>query len=201
MPRPFCQQCQRPTGYCYCAQVIRVCNRWPVVIVQDAEEARHALGTARIAHLSLSNSTLLTVDTDKSATTLPIPSNAVLIYPSPTAQPLSTLKAQSPVPLVFLDASWRKAFKMTQLYPQLQQLPACQLTSVPPSRYRIRRQPGQGHLSTLEAIVASLSVLEDEPLPLQSMLNTMDWMINRQIERMGADVFKRFYGIQEYDHE
>lgn len=169
-------------------------NQWPVHILQHPNEARHAIGTARIAELSLSDCRIETGShVDESASAALVERQALLVYPSEDATPLTDFVASAPVPLVFLDASWKKSRRMLYESPQLQQLQSVSLTGIPPSRYLIRKEPGPGYVSTLEAIVFALSLLEDDASKYQSLLATMDYMIQRQIDYMGKAVFEKNY--------
>lgn len=190
-PRPVCLQCHRPAANCYCHRIARIANDWPVLILQERREARHALGTARIAALSLSRCTLR--QSDQAGPEPFAEQEPVLIYPGREARPIGELAGMRPRPLLFLDASWRKSRRMLHERPALARLPRYRLCDVPVSRYRIRRQPDARSLSTLEAITAALSLLEGEPDRYQPMLDVMDWMVDRQIDCMGETVYARNY--------
>src|SRR5450432_1468347 len=56
--REMCWRCRRPTRACYCAAVRVIATRTRVVILQHPRESDVPINTARIAELSLSNSTL-----------------------------------------------------------------------------------------------------------------------------------------------
>ena len=77
--------------------------------------------------------------------------------------------------------------------PALMQLPKVSFQPETVSRYRIRKEPDQYALSTLEAIVYALSVLEGNADTYKPLLDSMDWMIEKQIELMGKDVFEKNY--------
>lgn len=193
MSRKLCAACQRPAGYCYCADIVRLQNRWPVHILQDQRESSHALGTARIAALSLLSCQLDTLTLDAQQDLPALAGDAAVIYPSATARPVSELKESGTRPLVFLDASWRRSRKMLHLWPRLSELPHYALHEPPLGRYRIRKAPTAEALSTLEAIVLVLIELEGGSTPYTAMLNTMDRMIDRQIQRMGAHTYHHNY--------
>ena len=73
------------------------------------------------------------------------------------------------------------------------QLPKVSFRPETVSRYRIRKEPDEYALSTLEAIVYALSVLEGNADTYKPLLDSMDWMIEKQIELMGRDVFEKNY--------
>lgn len=198
MPRPLCLRCTRPLPACYCHLLVAVDNHWPVLILQHAGESRHALNTARIAQLCLQRVAVQKVqDGDSDATLqqilpahLPAP---VLVYPGEGGIPPAQLAAAPAVPLLFLDASWRKSRRMFLQSPWLQGLPRMALAPMAPARYRIRREPRPGYRSTLEAIVEVLGMVDG--CPAEVMLPIMDWMVAQQIAGMGAGTYAENYPL------
>ncbi|WP_287810572.1 DTW domain-containing protein, partial [Pseudomonas sp.] len=69
-------------------------------------------------------------------------------------------------------------------------LPRVTLDGAPPSRYRLRKAPGPGALSTIEAITQALEVLE-APTSFQALLKPFDALIEGQIAAMGEAVYQR----------
>jgi DTW domain-containing protein YfiP len=196
MPRSICSNCLRPLPFCYCPHLSQLRNEWPVYIIQDLREFAHAIGTARIAALSLSNCHLLVVDPDNiSATCMSAleelrASSPVLIYPGVQSKSLSVLAELPKRPLIFIDASWRRSRKIMHRLPWLAQLPRYSLAPIIPSRYRIRQQPGIHALSTLEAVAFTLATLERDGHSFEGLLTTMDWVIDQQIRHMGDVVYQ-----------
>ena len=58
------------------------------------------------------------------------------------------------------------------------------------TRYRLRKAPGPGALSTVEAIVQALDILE-APASYAPLLRPFEALIEGQIEAMGADTYQR----------
>src|SRR6185295_13442341 len=77
--RPSCARCMRPVAVCYCAHLQVMPTRTRVLLLQHPREQRMAIGTARMAHLSLPGSALR-VGTDFSADPVV---TAALADPSP----------------------------------------------------------------------------------------------------------------------
>lgn len=210
MPRTTCSACFRPPAYCYCSRIHRVTNSWPVFILQDVRESRHPIGTARIAALSLSQAEMIVLDPDQPDCVSHLLDygfsrslkNPALIYPGENARPVDELAASGPAStgardLLFIDASWGRSVRMLNIFPALARLPKYALGDLPVSRYRIRKQPVSDAVSTLEAIVHTLQRVE--PWSESGlMLETMDWIVDQQIKRMGDDVFRRNYSQGNY---
>lgn len=206
MPRPKCSQCCRPISSCYCAEIQPQDNHWPIWILQHPNEAKHPIGTARIAHLSLNNSQLMSATKVSEQAELAqaiVDSQPLVVFPSKNSIPLSEIEP-TPRPLIFIDATWRKAKRILHESPELNHLTHVHLTETPKSRYTIRKAPAlSSHksaesevpnaLSTLEAIVYCLNELEQTQDKYQPLLNTMDWVINHQIQKMGKNVFEENY--------
>ncbi|WP_361194396.1 DTW domain-containing protein, partial [Streptomyces sp. NPDC021354] len=58
------------------------------------------------------------------------------------------------------------------------------------SRYRLRKAPMPGALSTIEAIVTALNLL-DSPSRFDELLRPFDALIEGQIDAMGREVYRR----------
>jgi len=99
--------------------------------------------------------------------------------------------------LLVIDATWRKARLMWECNPRLQWLGRVMLGSDKASNYRIRKVPKQGYLSTVEAIVGGLRVLERQSNAYQSLLVLFDEMIDFQINSMGVEVYNANYERDE----
>lgn len=121
---------------------------------------------------------------------------ARLLFPGEGAQLIDTAEPSDeslPWLLVVPDGTWRKARKLLHLNPLLAQLPRVTLPEGAVSRYRLRKAPGPGALSTLEAIVQALEILE-APTSFTPLLRPFEALIEGQIEAMGADTYQRNHG-------
>ena len=58
------------------------------------------------------------------------------------------------------------------------------------SRYRLRKAPAAGALSTLEAVAAALNLLES-PACFDALLRPFERLIDGQIEAMGEETYRR----------
>jgi DTW domain-containing protein YfiP len=119
-----------------------------------------------------------------------------LLFPGEQAQQLSVF-AQTciakPVLLVVPDGTWRKARKLLHLNPLLESLPRVVLPDGLVSRYRLRKAPMPGALSTIEAIVHSLNCIES-PARFDALLKPFEALIEGQIAAMGEQTFQRNHG-------
>lgn len=164
-PRQYCERCGRPVVACYCAHVTQIPTRTRVVVLQHPRERHKAIGTARIAALCLPNSEIVVgFDFANDRHARQLLSNpeapAVLLYPSADARDLRSDPPAGPVTLVVLDGTWHHAKTLLRENPWLHELPKVAFAPERPSEYRIRREPREDYVSTIEALVHALTLLE-----------------------------------------
>ncbi|NVZ72936.1 tRNA-uridine aminocarboxypropyltransferase [Pseudomonas costantinii] len=196
MSRPQCSRCLRPATHCLCPLIPSLDSRTRVLLLQHPSEVNHALNTARLAALGLNNAQLVVgeVFEDLPALLNPPGYQACLLFPADDAQPLQPYApSDSPLLLVVPDGTWRKARKLLHLNPLLAALPRVTLVDGSVSRYRLRKAPGPDALSTVEAIVQALQVLE-APVSFEPLLKPFEALIEGQIAAMGVEVFEKNHG-------
>ncbi|MDO9361187.1 MAG: tRNA-uridine aminocarboxypropyltransferase [Polaromonas sp.] len=189
-----CGHCLRPQAACICEWITPVVHRTEVLILQHPLETDNPKGTARLLHLSLPGSKLLTGEVLDLAELQPSencrhnillypdrPSDRSSGWPAPPELPPVLLQDASQLRLVVLDGTWQKSRRMLHLNPALQQLPRLSLQDLPPSNYRIRRARQAGQLSTLEAVCAALAQLEGDHGQFRPLLDAFDGFVNRQM--------------------
>ncbi|QXH45577.1 DTW domain-containing protein [Pseudomonas xanthosomatis] len=197
MPRPRCERCQRPLAHCLCPLIPSLASRTRVVLLQHPSETSHALNTARLAALGLRNAELRVGEVfDDLQALLATPGyRPALLFPGDEAEVLQPYAQSDDLPLMLIvpDGTWRKARKMLYLNPLLDALPRVTLGQVTPSRYRLRKAPEPGALSTIEAVVQGLNVLE-APGSFDELLRPFEALIEGQIGAMGVETFTRNHG-------
>lgn len=184
--RAACYTCFKPARTCVCSSVPRVDNRTTVLVLQHPRERLHSLGTARFARLGLERvhvEIAYDAGTEDSVRPPWVPEGAALLYPAPGARDLSELApAERPEHLVVIDGTWHTARTLYRDKTWLHALPHVRLNPAAPSRYRIRREPSLDYVSTLEAIVEALRLLEPETLGFDELIAAFDRMIDVQVE-------------------
>ena len=197
MARPRCPRCQRPENHCLCPLIPHLPSRTRVLLLQHPSEVGHALNTARLAALGLENAELRVGERfeDLAETLADSRYRACLLFPGEEARPVAEAAAGDPRPLLLVvpDGTWRKARKLLYLNPELAALPRVTLPAGLTSRYRLRKAPMAGALSTLEAVVAALDILE-APARFDALLKPFEALIQGQIEAMGEETFRRNHG-------
>ena len=89
--------------------------------------------------------------------------------------------------VVVLDGTWFHARKIYQAHGWLRELPQLRLLPTEPSRYRVRREPKEGYVATIEAIFYALRILEPGTAGLDGLLRSFAAMVDRQASHMGLD--------------
>ena len=207
--RAICPRCLRPQSACLCPWIRPTAHQAEVLILQHPMEVQEAKGTARLLHLSLARSRLVTgeqfapaelqalltgpFDTLEPASAAAAPRQAVLLYPdmpqdralgwpAPRALTPGDLHNPAGLRLVVLDGTWRKSRKMLHLNPLLQHLPRLALAQLPASRYRIRKARQLYQLSTLEACCAALAQLQNDAEPFEPLLAAFDGWVAQLLQ-------------------
>ncbi|WP_339868865.1 tRNA-uridine aminocarboxypropyltransferase [Pseudohongiella nitratireducens] len=201
MPRARCPECYLAESRCLCHLVHLVDNELPVIVLQDPRESRHALNTVNIARLGLKNCTVLPIkpgeiDSGHELLMTSLPDNAALIYPGDNAEVVASCGSAkvNGNAMVFIDATWRRSKRMIMEQPVLQALPRFELGQVPCPRYTLRKSPAGNALSTLEAIVETLSCLDSPRFDqYRRLLAAMDYMIDYQAMGMGPITYIKNY--------
>lgn len=190
VPRALCERCDRPLRTCICAHVTQLETRTKVLFLQHPRESKTAIGTAKIAHACLPESELhVGIRFGENASvrrTLDDPSRrAVLLYPGPDALVLGTEEARQKLPealvLVVIDGTWPQSKKVLKENPWLGELPRVALLPPEPSEYRIRREPREDFVSTLESVAQALGALEGEPSRFEALYAPFRAMVDTQL--------------------
>ncbi|WP_081344507.1 tRNA-uridine aminocarboxypropyltransferase [Janthinobacterium lividum] len=192
--RARCPACLRAESSCICRWIAPVAHAVDVLILQHPLEVHNAKGSARLLHLSLPNSRMLTGEqfAPDTLAELLADKHTVLLYPEtpgdrslgiapPPALAPSTLLDPARLRLVVLDATWRKSRKMLYLNPSLQQLPRLPLRDTPASHYLIRKAHAPDQLSTLEATCYALMQLEQDASRFVPLITAFDGFVAQQL--------------------
>jgi hypothetical protein len=191
--RESCPKCWKSIQTCFCAMVRPFESPLPFVIVQHLDEARNPIATARMAHMSLTISTLImdnefgdnhVVDSmlaDKTA-------NHVILYPSPDAAPIEEYfdhEAGKPPVFWILDTTWSHVPKMLRLSPPLKTIPMAKFTPDVVSKFQIRKQPNPMCLSTIESMYLVIErYMKHHRLDHRdhdALINVFQYMVDQQI--------------------
>lgn len=200
--RAFCNQCDFLKTRCLCDSLKLVDNSTHLIILQHPQETKHPLNTVRIMKKSFKNLSVFTgEDFTHDVRLNEILANAknspVLLYPSLDAITLEnkinkSTDNQKITHLILIDGTWRKAKKIYLSSMNLQTLAAIKLEDAPETHYKIRKSNLSDSLSTLEASIHTLKIIE-KSLDTTSAMEAFTKMIEMQIEKMGREVYQNNY--------
>ncbi|MEI8668975.1 DTW domain-containing protein [Pseudoalteromonas sp. B131b] len=196
MARTLCNHCKFALNTCICSATTNINNKVTVIILQHPSEEKIAKNTAKLLNLCLTDCQIIKGENNDDFSilkTLPI-SSTVLLYPNENAINLDDNAEQPSVKnithLIVVDGTWKKAYKILQLTPFLNQFKTVSFKQLPKNRYAIRKAPRADSLSTLEAVAHSLLLIEQlNPAPLY---NVLDELIQKQTQHMPEHVKARY---------
>lgn len=213
--RDLCPQCRKATKTCYCHAIKPFQAPFTFVILQHPDESKNAIATARMAHLSMTNSKLFVgrsfAEHNEINDLIASPAHRnFMLFPSANAVALEDLFADLPLPsspfgtgesqkpLVFwvLDAKWSQVPKMLRLSPNIRKIPMVKFEPDRLSQFQIRRQPRPAYLSTIESIYLVIERFRrNQPkanTEHQALLDVFQYLVHQQLSFVNADD-KRHY--------
>ena len=166
--REKCYTCFRPKSSCMCEYINPIKTKTKFIILMHTHEFKKIKnGTGHFTHLSLENSELyvgIEFSNHKAVNALidDENSNCYVLYPSEESLVLN----ETPFPsngkqnVVFLiDSTWHNATKLLRDSPNVQSLPKVSFTHTKNSEFKIKEQPMELCLSTIESTLCVLELL------------------------------------------
>ncbi len=201
-----CSQCDKPNDLCICSLVRPLNAQTQILILQHPQEPDHELGSAKLTHLSLPNSTLkvglswpnLSAALGKQAQA----SQWGVLYlgsgvKGGTLQ-LSSLQfvtkqgSVAPRPpqlegFVVLDGTWSQAKALWWRNAWLLKLKRAILTPTRKSLYReLRKEPRRECLSTIESVAELFDALGEKQETGESLRNLFAALLDKKRTRLSA---------------
>lgn len=195
--RLVCSRCRKAVVACYCKALRPFTSPFGVGILQHPYEARNAIATGRMTHLSIENSKIFVdIDFSKNAAVNALLADQslrhVMLYPSPEAIDLNQCFADASTNDVgqlfiwVLDAKWQHVNQMLRLSPNLRTIPMVMFNPDKESQFIIRRQPAAMCLSTIESIHLVIDrYFAQRDLPNQehhALLDVFQYLVQQQLE-------------------
>ncbi len=204
-PRNCCASCLQPRLACYCDKIQYFDPHIEFVILIHPIEVRRRIATGRMAHLCLQGSHLISgedfTENERVNELLGEPEgdvHSVILYPGRQALNLSeqsfavrqsVLRAGRKLRIFVIDGTWATAKKMLRKSHNLSALPQICFSPRQASRFRVRKQPQENCLSTIEAIHECIDLLvSPEELqngrirPHDNLLEVFDHLVSHQLD-------------------
>ncbi len=196
--RQKCYKCYRPVISCMCKHICQVDTNTKFIILMHPKEFKKVKnGTGHFTHLALNNSELfIGVDFTNHHKINKIISThqSFVLYPSKDAINISTtdistsLDNKINMAIFIIDSTWSCSIKMLKKSKNLQKLEHLSFSTNKLSEFKIKQQPEEYCLSTIES---TLCILEDlnrlsieniDKNNLSNFLNPFHKMIEYQIK-------------------
>ncbi|WP_028769381.1 tRNA-uridine aminocarboxypropyltransferase [Shewanella fidelis] len=196
MSRPNCPSCHYPHNACLCASINPMQIKPKLIILQDPSEVGHAKNSVRLLELVIKDTQVVVGqsadDFAELRAQLAQAKQAIyLVYPSDSSVSANQTQVEQDAILLFLDGTWRKAYKLLQLNPWLQAYPALHLDLDNASNYTIRKASRSDSLSTLEAAAMMLKAIDDKQ-DVAPLTNALHAMVEQRLASMPPEVRARY---------
>jgi len=185
--RPTCLSCFRPFSHCLCESITPTTAHTNILILQHPHERRKYYSTSRLVTRAIANSRLERgILFDEASLRARHPDQQLyLLYPSSEAVDCASLPLDRRSTVIVIDGTWVEARKVMHRNPFLRTLPALTFQAPIRSNYRIRKQPEEHCLSTLESIAWLLTLsarTEAEREVPAALLRAFDQMVSQQLK-------------------
>ncbi|MBL0709075.1 MAG: DTW domain-containing protein [Sulfurimonas sp.] len=163
--RKKCYKCYRPQSSCMCKYIRGIeTNTKFVVLMHPKEFKKVKNGTGHLTHLSLKNSQLF-VGIDfthhKRVNEIIKEYDSYILYPSKEAINISkeSIKSEKKIAIFIIDSTWSCSIKMFRDSKNLKLLKHISFDSTKLSQFKIKEQPKDHCLSTIESTFSVLEIL------------------------------------------
>lgn len=153
-----CACCELPLPMCF-GPLGRLVVKTRVVVVAHHVEARKTSNTGRLVVRLIEGASMRIRGLSREAPAPAPAGRSLALYPGEDARVLSPEDAGD-LTLLVPDGSWPQARRIARRDPWIKDVEKVRLPDVGESRYRLRRRPREGTLSTFEAVIAALAILE-----------------------------------------
>lgn len=193
--RQKCYKCYRPASSCMCKYIKSIDTDTKFIILMHPKEFKKVKnGTGHLTHLSLKNSELfIGVDfsNHKKINEIISSHESYILYPSTDAVNLTTHKlenVQTKRAIFIIDSTWACSLKMIRESKNLQNLNHLSFTSSKLSQFKIKEQPAEYCLSTIESTLTVIELLKAQNIEkldvdnLNGFLNPFHEMVKYQLK-------------------
>lgn len=193
----LCLTCRRRIRTCVCDHIkpFETQTRY-IILMHPMEHKKEKVGTGRFTHLILKNSKILVgINFDENREFQEILSDSsyetYLLYPGDDALQIengfSGPRPQKPLQIIVIDGTWPCAKKMMKLSTSLHKIPRISFTPGKTSEFKIKHQPMEGCLSTVESVYQVIRGLnsagvEDTQMREENLMEVFRKTVDQQIE-------------------
>lgn len=198
--RKKCYKCYRPQSSCMCQYIESFNTNTQFIILMHPKEFKKTKNTTgRFTHLLLENSKLF-IDDDftnhKEIKEIIKNTNCFILYPSKdalnlsntTLYPKGTTHVDKKITIFLIDSTWSCSVSLLRKSINLQNLPRLSFDNTKKSEYKIKEQPAEYCLSTIESTLCVLELLNKQNIEniqktsLDNFLNPFHKMVEYQLK-------------------
>ena len=195
--RQICYKCNRTQKSCVCSHINTIQTNTQFIILMHPKEHRKTKNnTGKITHLSLENSQIhVGIDFSNNKKINEIidnpDNNCYVLYPSNTSIVLNheNIKEENKNSVIFIiDSTWPCSNKILRQSQNIQKLPKVSFEHKKTSKYKIKTQPNELSLSTIESTLCVLELLNAQGIEhisddkLNGFLKPFEELIKYQLE-------------------
>ena len=194
MRRKLCNHCLRCTQECFCSLLQPFESEPKFVILSHPKEFRKAINTGKIINRSLTNASLFqgidfTYHNNLNKMLVHPELQCFLLFPTQHAFQLEQMPPRSHAcktrVFILLDATWAMAKQIYKLSSNLWHLPKVSFQTPLRSQYKIRTQPNEHCLSSVESVFHVIQHFDKEGTHAhlnKNMLGIFHRMVQRQMD-------------------
>ncbi len=203
----LCLKCHRRLKTCLCQHIKPFdTNSRFIILMHPKEFKREKVGTGRFTHLILQNSAVLVGvnfdDDPRFQGFLDDPEyESFVLYPGEDTIDLSTerlaLQLKSKAQFFIIDGTWASALKMMRLTTKLHPLPRVSFGQTRVSEFKVKQQPLDGCLSTVESVhqlIVDLNQMSIESTENReaNLMDVFRHMVDLQIKLAGDQEYQGY---------
>lgn len=196
--REKCYKCYRPLSSCMCKYIKEIETKTKFIILMHPKEFKKTKNTTgHLTNKSLKNSKIfIGIDFTKHKEVNEIINDenneCYVIYPSMNALNLNKekIKTNKNIVLFLIDSTWSCSKRMLRESENLKKLPKVSFTHTKNSEFKIKQQPNEYCLSTIESTLCIIELLKEHKLEdikdssLDSFLEPFKQMVQYQIKSL-----------------
>ena len=194
--REKCYKCYRPKSSCMCKYINKMDTHTQFIILMHPKEFRKTKnGTGHFTHLSLPNSKIFVgIDFNNHIEINKIlndnSKNCYVLYPHENSIKLNTqtIEKDSKKNVIFIiDSTWPCSRKILAVSKNIQHLPKVSFLHNKSSQFKIKTQPNEVCLSTMESTLCVLELLNHHKIEtieknkLENFLQPFEKMVEYQV--------------------
>ncbi len=182
--KELCEKCGLYNVLCICNQIEKISLKNKVSVIIPDVESKKISNTGGLVKATLTNSEVF-IRGKKNE--LFNPDNVlddnyqnIILYTGGRELSYDLIKSfDKPVNLIVPDGTWTTAPKIVTREPKFYSIPKVSLIKPPLSQYRIRKHPNPYCISTFEAILYALEIIENNPEISRDLLRYFLMKIDR----------------------